>query len=67
MEYVGSNQFQLRAQAASTLGELGDPIAYAALAKLLQDPNPLVQVAAAGAILRLDRPSQQVGRNRANY
>ena len=67
MEYAGSNQFQLRAQAASTLGELGDPIAYAALAKLLQDPNPLVQVAAAGAILRLDRPSQQVGRNRANY
>ena len=67
MEYVRSDQPQLRAQAASTLGELGDPMAYPTLASLLQDPNPLVQVAAAGAILRLDRPSQQVDRNRANY
>ena len=67
MLYVGSNQFQLRAQAASTLGELGDPMAYSTLAKLLGDPNPLVQVAAAGGILRLDRPSTEVGGNRANY
>ena len=67
MEYAKSSQFQLRAQAASTLGELGDPMAFSILAELLQDANPLVQVAAAGAILRLDRPSQQVDRNRANY
>ena len=66
-KYAKSDQFQLRAQAASTLGELGDPMAYPTLAALLQDPNPLVQVAAAGAILRLDRASHQVGRNRANY
>ena len=67
MEYVKSDRFQLRAQAASTLGELGDPMAYPTLAMLLQDPNPLVQVAAAGAILRLDQPSQEVDRNRTNY
>ena len=67
MEYVKSDRFQLRAQAASTLGELGDPMAYPTLATLLQDPNPLVQVAAAGAILRLDQPSQEVDRNRTNY
>ena len=67
MAYVGSDQYQLRAQAASTLGELGDATVYRTLASLLGDPNPLVQVAAAGAILRVDRTLDKVVRNRPNY
>lgn len=55
MEYLENKQFQLRAQAASTLGEMGDPAVLPKLGALLQDPNPLVQIAAAGAILRLDQ------------
>ena len=67
MAYVGSDQYQLRAQAASTLGELGDATVYRTLASLLGDPNQLVQVAAAGAILRVDRTLDKVVRNRPNY
>ena len=67
MAYIGSDQYQLRAQAASTLGELGDATVYRTLASLLEDPNPLVQVAAAGAILRVDRTLGKVVRNRPNY
>ena len=67
LAYIESHQYQQRAQAASTLGELGDPAAYAALASLLEDRNPMVQIAAAGAILRLDRSSGQVAGNRADY
>lgn len=55
MEYLVNERFQLRAQAASTLGEMGDPAALPKLGALLQDPHPLVQIAAAGAILRLDQ------------
>lgn len=55
LEYLGHEQFQLRAQAASTLGEMGDLAVLPNLGTLLQDQNPLVQVAAAGAILRLDQ------------
>ncbi len=47
--------FQLRAQAASTLGEMGDTAVIPKLGALLHDQTPLVQVAAAGAILRLDQ------------
>lgn len=67
MAYIRSDRYQLRAQAASTLGELGDPAVYRTLASLLEDPNPLVQVAAAGAILRVDRSLEKVVRNRPNY
>ncbi len=67
MAYIESDRYQLRAQAASTLGELGDPTVYPTLASLLEDPNPLVQVAAAGAILRVDRTLDKVVRNRPNY
>ncbi len=67
MAYIGSDRYQLRAQAASTLGELGDATVYRTLGSLLEDPNPLVQVAAAGAILRVDRTLDKVVRNRPNY
>jgi len=57
-EYVGSTRFELRAQAAHTIAEItagrGAPndatLPY--LSRLLNDANPLVQVAAAGGVLR---------------
>ncbi|MHC4589981.1 MAG: HEAT repeat domain-containing protein [Planctomycetota bacterium] len=54
---------QLRAQAALTLGEIGDPAALPQLATLLDDASPLVQVAAAGGILQIESVSP-TGRNR---
>jgi HEAT repeat protein len=53
LEYVADAKYQLRAQAALTLGEIGDPEALPHLAELLDDESPLVQVAAAGGILRI--------------
>lgn len=54
--YVRSDQFQLRAQAALTLGAgPGGSQTQNALRRLLGDQNPMVQVFAAGGIL------QQVG------
>ena len=66
MEYVASPQDALRAQAGLTLGEVGDPSGLSALAVLLEDPNPLVQVAAAGGILQIQVAEAGQG-NRASY
>jgi HEAT repeat protein len=63
LEYVADPLAQLRAQAALTLGEIGDPAALPQLATLLDDASPLVQVAAAGGILRIETRSP-TGRNR---
>jgi len=56
MEYVTSTQYQLRMQAALTLGEIGDPASFGVLTTLLADENPMVQVAAASAVLQLLNP-----------
>jgi HEAT repeat protein len=59
MAYVGHDRFELRAQAAHTLGGMyasgGAQVSAVlpTLHKLLNDPNPLVQVSAGGGILRL--------------
>ncbi|MHC4447086.1 MAG: HEAT repeat domain-containing protein [Planctomycetota bacterium] len=53
--YVGSDRYEVRAQAALTLGGIGDPATLPTLTSLLSDENPLVQVAAAGAILQIQR------------
>ena len=53
LQYVQSEHDQLRAQAATTLGAIGDPTSLPYLAHLLNDPNPIVQAAAAGAVLRM--------------
>jgi HEAT repeat protein len=54
--YTGHDRYQIRAQAASTLGWCrADATAPFKLAAMLRDRNALVQVAAAGAILRLGR------------
>ncbi len=53
LAFVDSTEFQLRMQAALTLGELGSPATLGALAPLLEDERAQVRVAAAGAILQV--------------
>lgn len=50
--YIRSTHAPLRAQAALTLGFTHHPDVLADLGQMLSDPAPIVQVAAAGAILR---------------
>ena len=56
MAYVASDRPELRAQAALTLGGFRDPAHLPMLAILLSDEDPMVQVAAAGAILQIKGP-----------
>lgn len=51
LEYVENPSLAIRAQAALTLGEIGRDEDLPTLARMLDDPNPLVQVAAATGIL----------------
>ena len=53
-EYVDNDRFEIRAQAAYTLGAIGGQKALPHLVKLLNDDNPLVQVAAAGGVVQQD-------------
>lgn len=58
MAYVGADAFPLRAQAATTLGWFveppeGGPVVLPTLTTMLGDRNSLVQVAAAGGVLRV--------------
>jgi HEAT repeat protein len=55
--YIESEDYRLRAQAALTLGVIGDVQTLPQLTRLMSDANPLVQVAAAGAILKFPMPS----------
>ncbi len=57
MGYLSDPQYQLRVQAALTLGEIGDPAFLPALTTSMSDENPLVQVAAASAVLQILNPS----------
>lgn len=50
---VQDQNWEVRAQAAATLGDIGDSVSLPELELLLHDPNPLVQVSAAGAILKI--------------
>lgn len=52
-EYLSSSIPALRAQAVLTLGMSGRPDTLADISGLLSDHDPLVQVSAAGAILRI--------------
>ena len=53
---MASDRPELRAQAALTLGGFRDPARLPMLAILLSDEDPMVQVAAAGAILQIKGP-----------
>ncbi|MCH8005049.1 MAG: apolipoprotein N-acyltransferase [Planctomycetes bacterium] len=56
LSYTDSQQGQLRAQAALTLGEIVSQASVRPLGMLLKDPDPLVQVAAASALLKILPP-----------
>jgi HEAT repeat protein len=51
--FLASSFPEQRAQAAITLGAIGDPAALSSLGPILNDSNPRVQVAAAAAILMI--------------
>lgn len=53
LQYTQSGDYRQRAQAAYTLGLVGDPSTLPVLAMLMSDPNPVVQVAAAAAVVRM--------------
>jgi len=53
MEFVASPRPELRAQAAMTLGKIRHAAVVGQLRQLLADPDPIVQVSAAAAILEL--------------
>jgi HEAT repeat protein len=52
LQYIHSADYRLRAQAATTLGVIGDTSTLPQLTRLMSDENSIVQVAAAGAVLR---------------
>ena len=54
LRFSSSQEPQLRAQCAVALGVQGNVLNLGPLAILLKDRDPLVQIAAAGAILRID-------------
>jgi len=65
MKYVAADAFQIRAQAAMTLGAIGRRTTLQVLQGLLNDPHPHVQVAAAGAIVQITGPeSEETGNTR---
>jgi HEAT repeat protein len=52
-EYAGNAMPALRAQAAHVYGEIGDPRNLGKLEKMLADPEGLVRVSAAAAVVRI--------------
>jgi HEAT repeat protein len=52
-EYIESPRAEIRAQVASLLGEVNDATARGLLSDLMEDPNPIVRVSAAGSCLKL--------------
>jgi len=58
MQYVGATQVEVRAQSAHTLGWFPDAAVHDVLGRMMQDSEPLVQVAAAGAIVRMTSPAR---------
>ncbi|TVQ52442.1 MAG: HEAT repeat domain-containing protein [Phycisphaerales bacterium] len=63
LRFAGSPDFSLRAQAAVTLGGIFTSGSSQALRQLLTDSNPMVQIAAAGGILRHSATTGQVRRS----
>lgn len=59
VQYADSERFDHRAQAAATLGAIDHPAAINALEQLLTDSNPIVQIAAAGGLLRQIRQHER--------
>lgn len=60
LQFSSSQEPHLRAQCAVALGVQGNQLSLGPLALLLKDRDPLVQIAAAGAILRIDNTDSMV-------
>lgn len=57
IEYVRSDRPELRMQAALTMGAIESPDTQRPVVTMMGDSNPLVQVAAAGAVLEMQQRS----------
>jgi HEAT repeat protein len=60
LSFIKSAKSELRAQAALTLGYIGGADAERAAFTLLSDPDPLVQLASAGAVLNMQSSGGQI-------
>ena len=61
LSFTSSEYPLLRAQSATTLGVEGNQVNLGPLALMLKDSDPNVQIAAAGAILRIDKGDSVAG------
>ncbi|MEE2912817.1 MAG: HEAT repeat domain-containing protein [Planctomycetota bacterium] len=55
LRFTSSELASLRSQCATVLGVHGNSLSLGPLALLLKDNDPLVQIAAAGAVIRIDK------------
>ena len=53
--FTANDSDHLRSQCATALGMQGNQLSLGPLAILLKDSAPMVQIAAAGAVLRIDK------------
>ncbi len=58
LAYASSEMWELRVQTAMALGQFRDGAVLPTLSAMLNDPNPLVQVASAGALLLVTAESR---------
>ena len=59
-EYLAFDDPLVRAQVAILLGDVSDPTALSELSSMMRDPSPIVQLAAAGGVLKLLPPEREV-------
>ena len=58
-EYLAFDDPLVRAQVAILLGDVADPTALRELSSMMRDPSPIVQLAAAGGVLKLVPPARE--------
>ncbi len=56
LRFTSSDSPNLRSQCASVLGAQGNPLSLGPLALMMEDSDPLVQISAAEAVLRINNP-----------
>ena len=60
LRFTTSNSSQLRSQCAVALGANGNQLSLGPLALMMEDSDPIVQISAAGAVLRINNPDSVV-------
>ncbi len=60
LRFTSSDSPNLRSQCASVLGAQGNPLSLGPLALMMEDSDPLVQISAAEAVLRINNPDSMV-------